>query len=193
MNTDLTWDEYSEYVELVLNAEIPPEPYNDADFYKYAKLNRERGKRWLKTFQPLPEVQSTFAAIEKPQKWLLITEPWCGDAAHVNPVVYLLSRLNENISLCVQLRDSGSAIENYLTNGTRSIPKLIIRDEAGNDLGVWGPRPVAAMNLFNDLRVKGAGKEEMILALQNWYNKDKTIGVQTEIAAIVQQIVDANQ
>ena len=188
MADNITWTEYTEFVDLILNNENPPEPYNDAEYLHYAKMNRERGDRWLKTFQPLPETVEAFAGIKKKQNWVLITEPWCGDAAHVNPIVYLLSELNENISLNIQLRDSNSEIENYLTNGTLSIPKLVIRDAEGNDLSTWGPRPEGAKKLFTELREQGAAKEEYIVALQKWYNADKTQSIQRELSEIVKGI-----
>ena len=185
MKNDLTWNGYSEYVDIILNSENPPEPYNDAEYKQYALMNRERSNRWLKTFQPLPETLEAIESISEPQEWVLITEPWCGDAAHVNPIVYLLSELSDKINLTIQLRDTDSEIESYLTNGTKSIPILIIRNSEGKDLAVWGPRPKGAQALFNELKSQGVGKEDYILALQKWYNADKTIGIQQEIAALV--------
>lgn len=154
MKNELTWNAYTEFVDLILNSENPPEPYNDAEYKQYALMNRERSNRWLKTFKPLPETMAAMQNIQEPQQWVLITEPWCGDAAHVNPLIHLLSEMSDKITLTIQLRDSDSEIDNYLTNGTKSIPVLIIRNADGKDIAVWGPRPAGAQALFNEVRAQ---------------------------------------
>src|SRR3546814_13916104 len=67
--------------------------------------------------------------IQAPQRWTVITEPWCGDAAHSVPFIELASRKNPAITVSYELRDSEPfRINDYLTNGSKSIPKLIIRE-----------------------------------------------------------------
>jgi hypothetical protein len=69
----------------------------------------------------------------------------------------------------------------YLTNGTKSIPKLIVRDEAGNDLLTYGPRPKATQQLVNRLKAANVDYETLNTEVQNWYNKDKGVELQKEL------------
>ncbi|MGX6444622.1 thioredoxin family protein [Neobacillus sp. K501] len=72
---------------------------------------------------------------------IVLTEDWCGDAMLNNPV---LLRLAEAAGFEVRfvLRDQNlELMDQYLTNGTsRAIPIFIFIDQAGNEVGVWGPR-----------------------------------------------------
>jgi hypothetical protein len=72
---------------------------------------------------------------------IVLTEDWCGDAMLNNPV---LLRVTEAAGIEVRfvLRDSNlELMDQYLTNGTsRAIPIFVFIDQAGNEVGVWGPR-----------------------------------------------------
>lgn len=80
-----------------------------------------------------------------PGRWKVIalTEDWCGDAINTLPVFDRLAEAAGNIELRVLLRDENpDLMDDHLTNGTsRSIPVLIIYDEAFRERGWWGPRP----------------------------------------------------
>jgi hypothetical protein len=99
----------------------------------------------------------------------------------------LISELNDNIQLEIQLRDADSEIEKYLTNGGKSIPILVIRDENGKDLAVWGPRPADCQVIFNQLKADGAEFGEIKIALQNWYNQDAGVSLQKELDNLIKQ------
>lgn len=118
---------------------------------------------------------------DQPHTWIVITEPWCGDAAPMLPYIARLADENPLITLDIQFRDQPPfLIEQYLTNGGKSIPKLIVRDTEGKDLFTWGPRPVSAQQLVLDLNASGTDKSEVVLALQNWYNDNKGNEMQQE-------------
>jgi hypothetical protein len=68
----------------------------------------------------------------------------------------------------------------YLTNGGKSIPKLVVRDVDGLDLFTWGPRPAPARQLVERLNDEGVDKSTVIVELQNWYNADKGGEMQEE-------------
>lgn len=178
---NMTFDEYYQQFDEILTGKIIRNPYNEADFLEFTKLNYSRVKRWLKTAELLPELESKIIQISEKQTWVLITEHWCGDAAHVVPFLEMLSKLNANIDLQIQLRDENSEMESYLTNGTKSIPILIIRNEQGIDLFVWGPRPKIAQDYFFELKKSSLTKAEQKMELQNWYNQDKGVSLQKEL------------
>lgn len=181
----MNWNSYLDYFEKILNREVMVEPYTDEHFYEYTKLNKSRTNRWLKTGLINLDLKAKVESISSPMKWILITEPWCGDASHSTPFIYMLSQLNPLIELEIQLRDSGSEIDNYLTNGGKSIPILIIRDANKNDLAVWGPRPKACQELFLKNKEDGMALEEQKVLLQEWYNQNKGIDLQKELFSLL--------
>ena len=179
----MTFKDYQQTFDEVLAGNIIHSPYDDPHFLEYTKLNFSRQNRWLKKGEILPESRAAVNSISKKQTWVIITEPWCGDAAHCVPFIVKLAELNPLITLEIQLRDSeNSEIENYLTNGVKSIPSLIIRDGNNTDLFVWGPRPEPAAILFLESKAQQLSVVDQKVALQNWYNKDIGHTIQKEIA-----------
>lgn len=186
----MNWKEYMDLVGKITKGEYKETPYDDEHMVQYTKLNEVRIKRWLKNPDILDKdlIQQLNNLPEK-QEWILILEPWCGDGAHIAPFIHLMAQHSDKINLTLQLRDSeDSIIEQYLTNGSRSIPKLIVRDENGKDLFTWGARPKAAQDHFEELKNTNMTPEERKAALQVWYNKDKGESIQREFAGILSSI-----
>ena len=181
----MNFDQYLAHFESILESTSPLPPYDDAQYMNFVKLNWSRMQRWLKNAEVSKEASIALNNIKGKQKWILITEPWCGDAAHSVPLIALMSQINPNITLEIQLRDTDSEIEKYLTNGGKSIPKLIIRDEQGIDQATWGPRPVACQQIYKESIDSGISHDDLILILQKWYNMDKGVSIQQEIMELV--------
>lgn len=94
------------------------------------------------------------------------------------------------IKIDYQLRDTEPfLIERYLTNGTKSIPKLIIADNNHNDLSVWGPRPADCQALYKQLLKYNVEMEQKKIVLQQWYNADKGVSLQQELIAMLSPII----
>src|SRR5690554_5902923 len=135
----MNFQAYLSLFEQILKSDNPSEPYNDADYLDYAKLNLSRTKRWLKTGKLNKEAIHAVKSISTAQTWIIITEPWCGDAAHSVPFIEMLASENPLIKTVYELRDSEPfRINDYLTNGSKSIPKLVMQNENGDDLATWG-------------------------------------------------------
>ncbi|MGJ1206055.1 thioredoxin family protein [Sphingobacterium lactis] len=183
----MTFDEYLSYFEDILNNTEAHEAYStNADYLNYTKLNWSRMNRWLRKFEPSAEMKVCIDSIKDPQHWILITEPWCGDAAHSVAQIYQIVKDNEYIDLDIQLRDTEPfLIDDYLTNGGKSIPKLIIRNDVGHDKAIWGPRPAASQALFENMKAEGKSMEEIKEAIQRWYNEDKGIEIQKELIELL--------
>ena len=142
----------------------------------YTMLNDKRMKRWDKTVKVSDEIKTQIESFNKKVTWLAITESWCGDAAHIMPVINKVAELNENIDYKVVLRDENDALMNqFLTNGGKSIPKLIMIDnETKAVISTFGPRPVKATDMVNAYKAEhGQLSPEFKEDLQRWYNKDK--------------------
>ena len=143
---------------------------------EYTKLNDRRMKRWDKTLKVSEDALQNIQKFNKKTTWLVLTESWCGDAAHVIPVINKVAELNDNIDLRLVLRDENpDLMDAFLTNGGKSIPKLIAVDnQSGNVLNTFGPRPNTATQLVGDYKAKhGTITPEFKQDLQVWYNKDK--------------------
>jgi len=175
--------DYEKQFQEILDGENTNYPYDSEDYIKYVKLNQRRIKRWTKTGKILPELMETIQSIEQPLNWVLITEPWCGDAAHSHTFITKLEALNPKINLTVQNRDApNSEIDKYLTNGGKSIPILVVRDAEGNDLFHWGPRPKEAQEMVMRLKKDDSiSMEDKKKEVQMWYNKDKGVSIQQEL------------
>lgn len=185
----MNYKEYYTLFENILNKQNINPPYDKEAYYNYTKLNITRMRRWDKQQLPNEELINAIKAIDKKQHWIIITEPWCGDAAHVIPFMMKMVALNSLISYEIQLRDSEPfLIQSYLTNGSKSIAKLIVRDEQDNDLFTWGPRPKPAQGLLNGLRASNASHDEEKIQLQNWYNADKGVTFCEEILDLYKRL-----
>lgn len=188
----MNFQEYSTYFEGILKKSEAEQqaPYDNPDYLDYTKLNWSRMKRWFKTGKLSGALLETIKKIERPQHWIVITEPWCGDAAHNIPFLEMIAGHNPLISISYKLRDTEPfLIEQYLTNGTKSIPKLIIRDEQNKDMGTWGPRPADCQKMFLKLTGENADFEKIKIETQNWYNANKGVDIQNELRQLIAQIV----
>ncbi|MCH2192548.1 thioredoxin family protein [Kordia sp.] len=170
---------YQEYRTLVQNlvaeGKSTGETQTDA-LSNYSMLNDKRMKRLDKTTKLTEETINEVTAYNGNVTWLVLTESWCGDAAQTMPIINKLAELNDNITMKVVLRDENEALMNeFLTNGGKSIPKLIAIDNtSGNVIGDWGPRPSIATQMVHDYKAKhGKLTPEFKQDLQVWYNKDK--------------------
>jgi|TARA_B110000037_G_scaffold43367_1_gene53405 hypothetical protein len=148
----------------------------------YSLLNDKRMKRLDKTIKLSEETLQEFQKISEPKTWLVLTEGWCGDAAQSLPVLNKIAKSTDKIDLKIILRDENLPLMDlFLTNGGRSIPKLIALDKDNNVIDSWGPRPTTASKMVADYKEKnGALDPQFKQDLQLWYNKDKGENVQAD-------------
>jgi hypothetical protein len=185
----MTFQEYTSQFEAIINKrpEAQAEPYTNPAYLDYTRLNWSRMNRWLKMGTLNKELNAAIRKINAPQQWLIITEPWCGDAAHCIPFIQMAASLNPLIAVSYKLRDSAPfSINQYLTNDSKSIPKLVVRDDSGTDLAIWGPRPYGCQQVYNTLIAEQADFEQVKTAIQVWYNADKGVSLQAELVTILQ-------
>lgn len=171
--------DYPRYRELVRQLALMGKctgPNQSEAMVNYTKLSDRRMARWDKTFKISEYVQQKLGALDKELTFLVLTESWCGDAAASLPIINKVAEASPNITLKVVLRDESlDLMDTFLTNGARSIPKVIVLDKGNNEImGEWGPRPSIATQMVEDCKrehgkLTDAFKEE----LQVWYNKNK--------------------
>lgn len=156
----------------------------------YAELNETRMNRLEKTITLTDAVIQTLQNSSKNAIWLVLAESWCGDAAQILPVLNKMSEASNTIQLNIVLRDDHDALmQLFLTNGAKSIPKLIILDaQTLNVVADWGPRPLGAKQLIEEYKAThGVVDETGKIELQKWYLHDKGISIQQEILEIMRQ------
>lgn len=183
----ISYPEYCSLLEKLLS-EGKTTGINQSEYYlNYAKLNLARMTRLNKTLILSENLKAQLRKITKQYIWLIITEGWCGDASQNIPAFYLMEKENLNIELRLILRDENlELMDKYLTNGSRSIPKLICLEKATlNEVFVWGPRPKDVQKISEELSKLDISKEEKSLQLQKWYNNDKTLTLQNEFLELI--------
>ena len=118
------------------------------------------------------------------RRLLVIAEDWCGDASSTVPILARFADAVPGMSLRVLRRDEHPALmDRYLTNGSRSIPIVIVLDESYRELGHWGPRPTVlqAWVLANRPVVP---KAELYPQIRKWYARDRGETTLREVLAV---------
>ncbi|TBW27991.1 thioredoxin family protein [Gramella sp. KN1008] len=179
---------YSNYLKLVKDlvekesttGEINP------DRVKFTALNLKRMQRLNRNIKLSPKQDERFKNLKTRQTWLVILESWCADGAQTIPILNKIAEASENIDLRIVMRDENPELmDNFLTNGTRSIPKLIIMDQDLEVLATWGPRSAPATRMVTDYKNEFGKIDASFKAkLQVWYNKDKGLSIINELCNI---------
>ena len=162
-------------------------PIQSEDLLNYSKLNDRRMTRLDKTIQLSQETLLGLKKIDKPITWLVLTEGWCGDAAQTLPIINKIAKESDLITLKIIFRDEHEELMNYfLTNGGKSIPKLLVLNSENDVLNTWGPRPNIATKMVQDYKnthgqLDAAFKQE----LQVWYNKNKGVNIQENMVGLL--------
>jgi hypothetical protein len=187
LQNSYSYNEYRTLVSKLISEGKSTGNEQSADLLHYSELNEVRMNRLEKTLKLDLEVEKALQNLKSKQTWLVISEGWCGDAAQILPIIKLMSEASENIDLKLVFRDENDALMNqFLTNGSKSIPKLLLLDEAFHLINHWGPRPEGAKNLIIEYKAKhGIVDEAAKIALQKWYLDDKGISTIKEIAGMI--------
>lgn len=187
-NNSLSYNDYLKLIDEKIAQKLSTGHEQSELLTDFTKLNRARMKRLDKTQQILPELEAAVKQINQKQVWLVLTESWCGDAAQHVPVFNKLSAMNPLIELRLVLRDDNDELmQKYLTNGGRSIPKLIaVSENIEKELFSWGPRPATAqVEVKRLLDQEGGFNDTVKEGIQLWYNNDKGISLQNELMELL--------
>ena len=107
------------------------------------------------------------------RKLLVIAEDWCGDASNTVPILAKFVDSVPGLELRVILRDANPEVmDQYLTNGSRSIPIVIALDESFSEVGHWGPRP-AELQAWVMANHGTMPKTELYPQVRKWYARDR--------------------
>lgn len=189
---------YSEYISLIeelLSQQKTTGSNHSPEYIEYTRLNLKRMQRHEKQDQPSEELLRLISEIQEPQKWVLLTEAWCGDAAQIVPFISKIAEKSPNIELELRLRDENlELMDQFLTDGvSRSIPKLILYRAADEKvLGSWGPRPASLQSLYKTWNQQARPYEEIAEDLHRWYAKNKNQEMDREFCELLRPFSDSS-
>ncbi|MBG6131930.1 thiol-disulfide isomerase/thioredoxin [Aquimarina sp. EL_43] len=188
IDNSYTYQEYKNLISDLLTENKSTGHEQSEALTNYSMLNDRRMKRWDKTLKIDESISTSFSNADLNVTWVVLTEGWCGDAAHVLPVLNKLAELNDGIDLKIISRDDHDELmNNFLTNGGKSIPKLIVFDNQNKEvLNSWGPRPSVTTQMVNDYKEQhGSLDPEFKQDLQVWYNKDKGANIAEDVLRLL--------
>lgn len=193
IENSMNYTEYRDLINTLFAEGKTTGPIQSPAMLNYTKMNIARMRRLDKTTRLSPETLEKLEKIDQAQLWLVITEAWCGDAAQIVPVMNKMAEVQPNITLRFILRDENlEVMDAFLTNGARSIPKLIVTVGEDNEvIRNWGPRPSEVQEIvtFSKKELAAIEDEESRKIhtqaekynVQKWYAGDKTKQIQKEI------------
>ena len=188
LNNSYSYQDYRKIITDLLQEGKTTGTIQSEALVNYSRLNETRMHRLDKTIVIDLVIISKLKLIQSQYIWLVIAEGWCGDAAQILPILNKMSEVSDNIDLKVVFRDDNEALMNlFLTNGNKSIPKLIILDKNSLDvLADWGPRPIGAVEIIENYKEKFGIIDDTIKSeLQMWYLHDKGLSTQKEITELM--------
>jgi len=192
LSNSFSYKEYYEEVEQMVNVLRTSGSNQSEALINYTKLNFKRMKRLNKTSYLNKELRSLIEKSGMRMKWVIITEAWCGDAAQNIPYIAQLAEACENVTLSIVYRDEHPEfMSDFLTNGTKSIPKLIVYDEDLEAIAVWGPRPAEVQQMVMDYKNQLDPKpnfEDFAASIHKWYNTNKNQRLEQELFAIFRKV-----
>ena len=179
------------YLEIMTRqAETTPAAADESarEKWQFTKLNLHRTGRISRTWRPSAALSELLAKLKNDQIWLVLTEPWCGDSAQCLPCLVTMAALQPAITLRLVLRDQNlDLMDRYLTDGKRSIPRLVAFATDGRELFRWGPRPAAAQAVFTAAKDEGLAKPDILQRLHLFYGRDRGAALDAEFVTLLNE------
>lgn len=193
-NSAMSYDGYITMLEKLVEDGKTTGPNQSEAFVSHTKMASQRIKKWGKIFKLNTEQLSVFDQLKSEQNkmgWLMIVEAWCGDVGqNLVPLKKMADAMGVELKLVLR-DDNLELMDNFLTNGGRSIPKLIAVDLNNfSPLWNWGPRPEVVQNWFLEKKKSSdynyeVTSEEMHL----WYAKNRHVALVDEMIGLLTQKV----
>lgn len=190
----ISYPEYKKLIRLLASGSVVPEVQYPPYLQKYVPINVRRMDRWEKRSHTIHRSGDRTSAIGSSFRILVLTEGWCGDAAHVLPVAEKVIQSWEGLDVRYLFRDQHPELmQAFLTFGSRSIPKYILfRKADGQVIEAWGPRPSVLQTwTMNERRKVNFDTDAISVYQQSWYNKDKGKAIMEELDAWLQKALSS--
>jgi hypothetical protein len=191
VDSGLTYAEYKQHMAETLAA--PPADENAAKLLPRVQENLYFMNLYDQIYT-LSESLKTAVNESPASTWVVISEGWCTDAAFNLPIIAAVAdALPEKVILRIFLRDSNlDLIDANLTDGGRSIPKLIILDNELQEMAKWGPRPAALHARVKAWREEGMSMGLVIPKMQVWYDTDSASSFQQEMEMVLGAVAEVH-
>ncbi|WP_027387900.1 thioredoxin family protein [Chryseobacterium gregarium] len=165
---------FEEYVETGKQRLAHPATQQETDYKIYYELGLQRIERTLKKYIPDEDQLKELETKGFDGKILIVSEVWCGDASATVPALVKFFEGKNEVRIFLRDGDK-SLISQFLTNGTESIPKVIILDQDFNVKNSWGPRPKYGRELLMKHKAdpENYPKEFFYNDLQMYYAKNR--------------------
>ena len=186
----LSYDAYHTHWETERTARLPDDAdADDRRMQHYLNYNYERQAGVHDTYRLSDDPRDALDGVDTDLTWMVLTEPWCGDSAFSLPVIAEAAQAHPQSTLRILLRDDNlDVMDRFLTDGSRSIPKLAVLDAGGTVLGTWGPRPEAGQAVYDRLNADGKDKMVIVKELLDWYDEGGWSHVDQELAALLRSV-----
>lgn len=186
----ISYEAYVKLMDNLLAQKTTTNGWDSPEILEYTQLNQSRMKRLEKQMKLLPYLENKLQNLNNQYIWLLLAESWCGDVAQNLPMIARMAAQSPQIDLKIIMRDEFPKIMDfYLTDGGRSIPKLIcLSHDFRFELGTWGPRPLPVQQMLFDFKQEKDGDyKKFAEAAHKWYHIDKNITLQSEFSVLLNQ------
>lgn len=190
----LSFEEYLQLTHDILEQKVPRAGiYLNDNTFRYTGNNKLRMQKVLDNIVLNQKLYNLLSNLDEDWIWLVISEPWCGDASWGVPALCMIASASERIDFRVLLRDTHpDVMRAYQTEGSDSIPKLVcLRKSDMAELGTWGPRPAVLQNIVMQFKNDPAFEyRESVRRIHAWYEEDMTRSIQDELTLLVKQWMD---
>jgi hypothetical protein len=185
LSHSFSFEDYLELTKAIAEEKVPRKGLYTADnTFRYTRSNLVRMQQVLDNLVLNQKLYNLLSDLHEEWLWVIISEPWCGDASWGTPALSLIASATEKIECRILLRDENpELIKAYQTEGSDSIPKLVcLRKRDRKVLGTWGPRPQALQQeVLRRINTPGFDYRESVRAIHDWYQNDMTKTTQEEI------------
>jgi hypothetical protein len=189
LEVGFSYPEFLEFTEQLVLENRTTGANQSEEYLAYTRMSLQRMVRWNKTSKVSEALEQLLLQVNQPQVWLVITEAWCGDGAQSIPHLAKLADLNPLITLKIVLRDEHpNLMDAYLTNGNRSIPKLVaMTADLQQELFTWGPKPKHLLDRHAAFKqnLDGRSYSDFLEEVHLWYAKNKQKDLESEIYPLI--------
>ena len=186
----LTFNQYLDLTKSIIESDNPTGLYAKESTLRYTKSNWERINKTLAETKISQRLYNLLSELKEEWVWLVLSEPWCGDASWGVPALYLFASSSDKIDFRIILRDEHLDIMSaYQTNRGNSIPKLVCFRKADmKELGTWGPRPALLHSMVMQWKNEPWHDfKESVRLLHSWYEEDMSKSIDEELCLLVKE------
>jgi len=141
------------------------------DFAAYTEKMGDDGHKFVARYEKCtirPDDAAFFAGSKEPVNILVLSESWCPDCVQNVPIVAKIASLNPRLRVSIFPRDENlDVMDEFLTDGRRTIPTVVFFDGDFKEIGRWIERPAAVK------RGLAAGTDEAKAAVKRDYLQGK--------------------